>query len=282
MELVNLNHIKCDVRDCWPKEEQDFTPWLSKHLGELNDLTHTLLKFEEREKRIGRYEADIIATDERTDSKVVIENQFGSSNHDHLGKCLTYMSNIDANIVIWISERFNAEHLTAIKKLNENTNIDKRFYAIRVDCYKVGELHLYDFVVEEQPDELPQDSLNDNKYYLAWKKVEPLLTNQDLKGRFNPWARNYFDFRGVVEGLPKVVLSMSFNRNGSHVYLFTYDEDSIATVDAKLKGCPVQLTKNAGKKNKDLTLWSIDKEGNPDPEWTAKALEAIYNFLNKK
>ena len=33
--------------------------------------------------------------------KVIIENQLEQSNHDHLGKIITYASSLDTKVVVW-------------------------------------------------------------------------------------------------------------------------------------------------------------------------------------
>ena len=280
MEIRKLTDQTCPIRELWPKEERNFSPWLANHLDEIGDITQTVLKLNSLEERVGIFEADIFATDLLTNKKVVIENQFGKSNHDHLGKCITYMSNLDADIVIWISETFNEEHIAAIKKLNENTNKEKRFYAIHVDSYKVGDIGLYQFVVEAQPDELSKDYY-DNKHFKTWVRVQSYLPKA-LQNTFEPWTRSYYDFRNILpKELSKVTLSMSVNRKGNHVYLFTYDKDVVAKLDEKLKGNALGLRKHSGAKNQNLTLWSKDQEGDPDPKWLAQTFEDIFSFLNK-
>ena len=282
MEIRKLTDQTCPIRELWPKEERNFSPWLANHLDEIGDITQTVLKLNSLEERVGIFEADIFATDLLTNKKVVIENQFGKSNHDHLGKCITYMSNLDADIVIWISETFNEEHIAAIKKLNENTNKEKRFYAIHVDSYKVGDIGLYQFVVEAQPDELPDGDYYDNKNFKTWVRVQSYLP-EVLQKAFEPWTRGYYDFRNCLpKELGKVTLSMSVNRKGNHVYLFTYDKDTVAKLDEKLNDNPLGLYKHSGTKNQNLTLCSKDHEGNPDPKWLAQTIENVFSFLYKK
>src|ERR1035441_1859042 len=79
---------KADVRKYWPNEEHDFTPWIVKpgNLDRLGEAIGLELEFEEPEKACGPYSCDILCKESGSDRYVIIENQFGKTNHDHLGK----------------------------------------------------------------------------------------------------------------------------------------------------------------------------------------------------
>jgi hypothetical protein len=64
------------------------------------------LELDRVEVAVGFYSADIVATDASSNRKVVIENQLEKTNHDHLGKVLTYASGLEARILIWIAKKF--------------------------------------------------------------------------------------------------------------------------------------------------------------------------------
>src|ERR1039458_10266865 len=87
---------KVRVRDAWPDEARNFTPWLSTDgLELLSDEIGVGLQLIKCEHQIGRYSLDILASELGEDATspdrlVVIENQFGSTDHDHLGKLITY------------------------------------------------------------------------------------------------------------------------------------------------------------------------------------------------
>ena len=71
----------------------------------------------ETEKFVGSYRCDILGKDELTGKIVLIENQLEPTNHDHLGKIITYASGLDASVVIWIVESARDEHASAIEFL---------------------------------------------------------------------------------------------------------------------------------------------------------------------
>jgi hypothetical protein len=74
------------IREIWPKEEKDFTPWLEKNLDLLGDILNLPLVSNKREVKVGKgFKSDLLA--EGSDGElVVIENQFGKSYHDSSGK----------------------------------------------------------------------------------------------------------------------------------------------------------------------------------------------------
>jgi hypothetical protein len=70
---------------------------------------------------------------------VVIENQFGKTNHDHLGKLLTYAAVNEAMTGIWISEKVSDDHRKVIDWLNDNTPPQVSFYLVELKAYCIGD-----------------------------------------------------------------------------------------------------------------------------------------------
>jgi hypothetical protein len=126
------------LRECFPHEAQDFTPWLasSENLELLSNAVDMNLDLEGTEISVGPYYADIVATDGY--DRVVIENQLTRTNHDHLGKVLTYAAGLNAKTVIWIAEKFTEEHRRTVDYLNEVTTTDFQIFAIEVRLFRIG------------------------------------------------------------------------------------------------------------------------------------------------
>jgi len=91
----------------------------------------------EKEKSVGPFYVDILAKD-AAGGLVVIENQLERTDHDHLGKVLTYLANLGAKMAIWISSDPRPEHVTAIDFLNENVPSDTKFYLLKLQAFKIG------------------------------------------------------------------------------------------------------------------------------------------------
>ena len=105
------------VKDIWPLEAS-FTDWLYENIEVLNERLGLSLTSTEREKSAGSYSADLVAEDEEG-RWVVVENQFGKSDHDHMGKIIAYVALLGAKSAIWIAENPRPEHLKAVSWLNE-------------------------------------------------------------------------------------------------------------------------------------------------------------------
>lgn len=124
------------IRTVWPHEERDFSRWLSENLDVLNDVLDFSLMEAVREQPAGTFSVDLVAQDEEG-NRVIIENQFGRSDHDHLGKLVTYASALDAKRAIWIVSEPRPEHIQAITTLNESKA--RGFYLVKLDAIKIGD-----------------------------------------------------------------------------------------------------------------------------------------------
>lgn len=139
VELEQLKEIK-DLREVWPHEALDFTPWLSQddNIALLADAVGLEITVSETESSVGDFNLDIYAAETGTDRKIIIENQLEDTDHDHLGKLITYASGKDADIIIWVVKKARAEHRAAIEWLNNHTDEQISFFLCEIKLYKIG------------------------------------------------------------------------------------------------------------------------------------------------
>lgn len=136
---VDLGDIrKIPMQDLWKHEELDFTPWLAteENISRLADSIGMELQVEGIEVPVGPFTADILAKDP-SGAYVVIENQFGRTDHDHFGKMLTYAATLGATTVVWVAERFTDEHRKAIEWLNEHTTDEVSLFAVEAELWVI-------------------------------------------------------------------------------------------------------------------------------------------------
>ena len=124
------------LREVWPHEALDFTVWLQDNLEVLNEHLETPLATAEREQAAGAFSVDLVAEDD-DGRPVVIENQLERSNHDHLGKLLTYLAAYEASTAIWIVAEPRAEHVKAVAWLNDSSQAN--VYLLKVEAVRIGD-----------------------------------------------------------------------------------------------------------------------------------------------
>jgi hypothetical protein len=124
------------LREVWAHEALDFTPWLELNPDALGEVLDFSIENIEREHAAGDFSVDLVAEDQSGDV-VVIENQLERSDHDHLGKLITYTAALEAKRAIWIVSQPRPEHVTAISWLNESVASD--FYLIQVEAIRIGD-----------------------------------------------------------------------------------------------------------------------------------------------
>ena len=154
-----------NIRDIWKHEQYDFSNWLSKEenielLGNEIGLTLTDIS---KEVFVGGFKCDLVAKDETSGIKVIIENQLEATNHDHLGKIITYASGLEADVIVWIVKEAREEHRSAIEWLNNNTVKDISFFLIEIHAYKIGaSLTAPKFVIIEKPNDFLKNTKTTN------------------------------------------------------------------------------------------------------------------------
>lgn len=132
---------KVELRDVWEHEATDFSTWLSKpeNLDALAEQLGIEIEPIGTEVPMGRFKIDILAREPNTSEQIIIENQLEPTNHDHLGKVITYAAGLDARYLIWIVKDVLPEHQKAIEWLNENL-VDKiRCVLIRIEVWRIGD-----------------------------------------------------------------------------------------------------------------------------------------------
>ena len=139
MKIGMLKEV--DIRDLWKHEQYDFSNWLAEpdNITYLNDILGLTLVDVNQEVYVGSYRCDIVAKDETSETKVIIENQLEASNHDHLGKIITYASGLDAKVIVWIVKQAKEEHRSAVEWLNNNTRSGIDFFLLELHAYKIGD-----------------------------------------------------------------------------------------------------------------------------------------------
>lgn len=124
------------LREVWAHEAYDFTRWLQDNIDVLTSAIGIGLENVEREQSAGAFNIDLVAEDE-AGAKVIIENQLGKSDHDHLGKVLTYLAAMNARAAVWIVADPRPEHVAAVSWLNDSSSAD--FYLLKVEAVRIGE-----------------------------------------------------------------------------------------------------------------------------------------------
>ena len=132
---------KVDLREEWQHEAADFTNWLAEdeNLQLLSEEIGIDISLIQTEASVGKFSVDILAEEENTGRKIVVENQLETTNHDHLGKIITYASGFDAEIIIWIVKDVRDEHKQAVDWLNEHTDDKINIFAIRMELWQIGD-----------------------------------------------------------------------------------------------------------------------------------------------
>jgi len=264
---------KVKLRKIWQNEAYDFTPWLADNLEEIGEAIGLELEFESKEVSVGPFSADILAKDTGTDKFVVIENQLEKTNHDHLGKCITYASVLDASAVIWIASKFTDQHKKALDWLNDHTSDEIGFYGLKVELWQIDDsqpavrfnvvsepnMAVRQATMRKEQGELSETKKTQLEFWTDFR--DKLEASGKIRSLQTPRPQYWFD---VALGKSGVHLSNTFNtdRNeiGVRVYIgnkqaeewLPYFESRKDFIESKI-GADLNWNPNPNNKDKVIT-----------------------------
>jgi len=135
VEVAVLEEVP--LREVWANEARDFTPWLAANPDQLGKVLQMDLELEGSEVAVGPFWADVVlrTTD---DQLMVVENLLEATDHDHLGKLITYAAGLDAGWAVLVAKSFRPEHRSALNWLNSITDENSGFFGIEVRAVRIG------------------------------------------------------------------------------------------------------------------------------------------------
>lgn len=137
MELSRISPV--DPRAVWSHEARDLTPWLLANADVLADVLGIDLELSIAEHPVGPFSLDLLGRDLSNDCVLIVENQLTPTDHDHLGKLITYAAGTDARTVVWLAPTFREEHRQALDLLNDLGGERVRFFGVELRVVRIGD-----------------------------------------------------------------------------------------------------------------------------------------------
>jgi hypothetical protein len=246
-----------EIREIWPSEERELSPWISDNIDSLNDLLNLQIEIEGREEHIHNFRLDLTGTDNASQIPVVIENQFGESDHDHLGKLITYSAVKEAGIMIWIANEIQSAHKAAIEWLNKISPQEMTFYGIELEVFRIDDsLPAPNFRVVAGP---PPSKIKPPSDEISPRNILYQEFFQRLRTRILENAPNFTR----AKALPQSWWGLGIGRSGFSV-------SSAFTIDNKFR---IEIYIDTGKKeNNDLAFAELRESSSSIHEKVGKEL----------
>lgn len=238
--MINLETLKeiDDLHSIWPHEALDFTPWLAReeNIARLSDAIGIDITVEATESAVGDFSLDILASETGTGKKIVIENQLEKTNHDHLGKLITYAAGNSANYIIWVVKQARNEHKAAIEWLNNHTDEGIEFFLIEIKLYKIGESNTaLKFELVEQPNGWTKElkktggkiTKNQQIIYNFWTYFyDDAFKNEEFKKNFRKRNYSYRSYININSGIPGCIFAIGLSISKEEISAELYINDN--------------------------------------------------------
>ena len=291
MKLGKIKRIT-DLRSVWQHEALNFSKWLAQdeNLAQLSEAIGIDIILEELESSVGNFNVDLFAIEEGTDRKIIIENQLEDTNHDHLGKIITYASGKGAEVIVWIVKRARDEHRQAIEWLNQNTGVKIGFFLVEIELWQIDDSAIAPkFNVVERPNDWAKqmknvDNLSDTKQLQQnfWLSLSETIKSSYAKD-FSPRKAQPQHWYDLSVGSSSYHIGLTVNtqkkRLGAEIYIpddkgkFAMFKEHANEIE-QLVGSKVEW-REATKATRIITLHSYDISN--ESNWP----QAIEWLLNK-
>lgn len=246
---------KVPLRDVWSHEAIDFTPWLADNIAELGNVLGMELELTEREASVGDFSLDLLAKDLNSSKTVIIENQFNQTNHDHLGKLLTYAAGFDASKVIWVSEVVRDEHRQALDWLNQRTDTETQFFAVVVEVLKIDDSKpAFNFKPVVLPNEWqkinkrnPAPSSKGEKYRAYYQAlIDELREQYKFTGARVGQPQNWYSFSSGIQGVLYSAVFAQGGKTRAEIYIDQGDQEKNKALFDALKNRESEISSSYG------------------------------------
>ena len=259
--MADLGTIEqVDLREVWPHEAQDFTPWLAENLDKLGEALGLTLDLSQQEAPVGDFSLDVLAHDADGNGPVVIENQLGATDHTHLGQLLTYAAGYDAYAVIWLVREFREEHRQVLDWLNHRTGEDTQFFGVVVEAWRIdGSRPAPHFKLAAMPND--------------WQKRLSGIERQTRSRAHSDQEKRYAAYWQALKEMM-----------GENSYVFGGDEttDPWIWFESEFEGVTWNTSFQSGRAFVELYLWARDmgrEWADQVYEWLETRKEEIENEL---
>ncbi len=263
--MTTFGHLKnLPLRNLWQNESSDFTPWLASNIEVLGNALGLELELIEREASVGNFSLDLLAKELGTSKIVIVENQLTQTDHDHLGKLLTYAAGFSASIVIWVSETIREEHRQALEWLNQRTDTDTQFFGVVAEVLQIDDSKpAYNFKPVVFPNAW-QKSKRDNtspkgeKYrnYFQYL-IDELREEHTFTTAKAGQPQNWYSFSSGIRGILYAAVLGSGDRARTEIYIDDGDAERNKYIFDKLKEESVVFD---GKFDEDLVWERLDEK----------------------
>lgn len=246
---------KVSLREIWPHEASDFTPWLANNIEELGLAIGIELELIEREASVGDFSLDLLAKDLGSTKTVIIENQLTQTDHDHLGKLITYAAGFSASIIIWVSEVIREEHRQALDWLNQRTDSDTLFFGVVVEVFKIDDSKpAFNFKIAASPNEWQKSKTHSGSSLTVSTKGEKYrayfqLLLDELREKYHftgaklGQPQNWYSFSSGISGITYGAVFSQGGKARTEVYIDLGDHEKNKQIFDLLKEEDAQIEK---------------------------------------
>lgn len=245
------------LHDMWHNEATDFTPWLAANIDALGDALGLELELTEEEASVGDFSLDLLAKDLGSSRNVIIENQLSQTDHDHLGKLLTYAAGFNASTVVWVSEVIRDEHRQALEWLNQRTDTETQFFAVVVEVLKIDDSKpAFNFKPVVYPNEWQKSkkqristnvSSKGEKYRAYFQAlVDDLRENHKFTGARVGQPQNWYSFSTGIQGVQYGAVFSRGDKVSAEIYIDRGDRAENKNLFDALKENEQKITVNYG------------------------------------